>query len=215
MIFLFFVSNVTFSQLTTPFSSLNSIGELNDNSFANNLAMGGLGISNGSYWHLNNQNPAALTSNRFTIFEMGISSDVRQIINETSKDVNGNGNINYIGFGVPLIKGGKWITSIGFNPYSTVSYNLIDQKLINQSSALAFYEYSGTGGLTEAYWANGFRLGNELSLGVKGSYIFGKITNTTSAFVSNETQFNSTYFEESVYNDYSLNIGIFYNKRNW
>ena len=88
MIFLFFVSNVTFSQLTTPFSSLNSIGELNDNSFANNLAMGGLGISNGSYWHLNNQNPAALTSNRFTIFEMGISSDVRQIINETSKDIN-------------------------------------------------------------------------------------------------------------------------------
>ena len=212
MISLFFVSNVTFSQLTTPFSSLNSIGELNDNSFANNLAMGGLGISNGSYWHLNNQNPAALTSNRFTIFEMGISSDVRQIINETSKDINGNGNINYIGFGVPLIKGGKWITSIGFNPYSTVSYNLINQKLIDQSSALAFYEYSGTGGLTEAYWANGFRLGNELSLGIKGSYIFGKITNTTSAFVSNETQFNSTYFEESVYNDYSLNIGIFYKK---
>ena len=33
MISLFFVSNVTFSQQTTPFSSLNSIGELNDNSF--------------------------------------------------------------------------------------------------------------------------------------------------------------------------------------
>ena len=79
MFFLFFVSNVTFSQLTTPFSSLNSIGELNDNSFANNFAMGGLGISNGSYWHLNNQNPAALTSNRFTIFEMG-NFEARQIM---------------------------------------------------------------------------------------------------------------------------------------
>ena len=60
--------------------------------------MGGLGISNGSYWHLNNQNPAALVYNRFTVFEMGLSADVRQIINITSKDINGNGNINHIGF---------------------------------------------------------------------------------------------------------------------
>ena len=47
--------------------------------FANNLGMAGVGISNGSYWHLNNQNPAALTSNIFTTFEMGLSSDLRQV----------------------------------------------------------------------------------------------------------------------------------------
>ena len=209
---LFCVSNISFSQLTTPFSSLNSIGELNDNSFANNLAMGGLGISNGSYWHLNNQNPAALVYNRFTVFEMGLSADVRQIINSTSKDINGNGNINHIGFGIPLIKGGKWVSSMGFNPYSTVSYNLADMQLVDQSSALVRFEYSGTGGLTEAYWAHGFKLSKEIALGLKGSYIFGKITNTTSAQLSNENQFYSTYFEESLYNDVTLNAGFFYKK---
>ena len=66
--------------------------------------MGGVGISNGSYWHLNNQNPAALVYNRFTTFEMGIASDVRQLVNNQTKDISGNGNINYIGFGVPILK---------------------------------------------------------------------------------------------------------------
>ena len=124
LIYFFFLSNLTFAQVTTPFSSLIPIGEIYDNSFANNLGMGGVGISNGSYWHLNNQNPAALVYNRFTTFEMGIASDVRQLVNNQTKDISGNGNINYIGFGVPIIKGGKWVASFGFNPYSstTVSY---------------------------------------------------------------------------------------------
>ena len=60
IIYFFFLSNTAIAQVTTPFSSLIPIGEIYDNSFANNLGMGGVGISNGSYWHLNNQNPAAL-----------------------------------------------------------------------------------------------------------------------------------------------------------
>ena len=127
------------------------IGEISDNSFANNLAMGGVGISNGSYWHLNNQNPAALVYNRFTTFEMGVASDVRQIVNDKNKDITGNGNINYIGFGIPMLKGGKWVTSIGFNPYSNTNYKLFSQEQVNgingdPTSALVNYNYDGSGG---------------------------------------------------------------------
>ena len=75
LIYFFFEYKVSYSQVTTPFSSLIPVGEISDNSFANNLSMGGLGISNGSYWHLNNQNPAALVYNRFTTFEMGVASN--------------------------------------------------------------------------------------------------------------------------------------------
>ena len=84
-----------FAQTTSPFTSVTGIGELNDLGYSNNVAMGGVGISNGSVWHLNNQNPAALVYNRFTTFEMGIASDVRQLVNNQSKDISGNGNINY------------------------------------------------------------------------------------------------------------------------
>ena len=56
--------------------------------------MGGVGISNGSVWHLNNQNPAALTSNIFTTFEMGLSSDLRQVSNNKITDLNGSANFD-------------------------------------------------------------------------------------------------------------------------
>ena len=149
LIYFFFLSNITIAQVTTPFSTLIPIGEMYDNSFANNLGMGGVGISNGSYWHLNNQNPAALVYNRFTTFEMGIASDVRQLVNNQTKDISGNGNINYIGFGVPIIKGGKWVASFGFNPYSSTNYKLYSENLIfgvdgNPTSALVNYNYDGS-----------------------------------------------------------------------
>ena len=130
LIYFFFEYKVSYSQVTTPFSSLIPVGEISDNSFANNLSMGGLGISNGSYWHLNNQNPAALVYNRFTTFEMGVASDIRQIVNNQSKDVVGNGNINYLGFGFPVIKSGKWTSSFGFNPFSNMNYKLFSQDVV-------------------------------------------------------------------------------------
>ena len=113
-----------FSQTTSPFTSVTGIGELNDFSFSNNAGMGGVGISNGSYWHLNNQNPAALTSNIFTTFEMGFSSDIREVSNNKINDLNGSANLNYVGFGIPVIKNGKWVSSFGFNPFSSVNYIL-------------------------------------------------------------------------------------------
>ncbi|MFL3001337.1 MAG: hypothetical protein ACJZ0Y_04115 [Cytophagales bacterium] len=215
LIYFFFLTKLSLAQDTTPFSSVNPIGEISDNSFANNLGMGGVGISNGSYWHLNNQNPAALVYNRFTTFEMGIASDVRQIVNSSTKDITGNGNINYIGFGIPVLKGGKWVTSIGFNPYSSTNYKLFSQDQVvdlngDPTSALVDYNYDGSGGLTEVYFSNGFKLGNDFSFGIKGSYIFGKITSNISSSISNEPQFYSNLFERSSFKDLSLSTGLFY-----
>ena len=217
LIYFFFEYKVSYSQVTTPFSSLIPVGEISDNSFANNLSMGGLGISNGSYWHLNNQNPAALVYNRFTTFEMGVASDIRQIVNNQSKDVVGNGNINYLGFGFPVIKSGKWTSSFGFNPFSNMNYKLFSQDIVynvdgSPTSSLVTYNYDGSGGLTEIYLSNGFKVTDQLSLGIKATYIFGKVSSNISSSISNEPQFYSNYFEESSYNDYSLMTGLFYRK---
>jgi len=201
-----------FSQTTSPFTSVTGIGELNDFSFSNNAGMGGVGISNGSYWHLNNQNPAALTSNIFTTFEMGFSSDIREVSNNKINDLNGSANLNYVGFGIPVIKNGKWVSSFGFNPFSSVNYILYNEEILENTSALARYRYEGEGGLTQAYWSNGFKLLNNLSIGLRGSYVFGNIKNETSIILSNEDQFYTTHYESSIYNDYNLSSGIFYKK---
>ena len=123
-----FINVEVFSQTTSPFTSVTGIGELNDLGFSNNIGMGGVGISNGSYWHLNNQNPAALTSNVFTTFEMGLASDLREVTNNKITDLNGSANLNYIGFGIPVLKSGKWVSSFGFNPFSSVNYILYKEE---------------------------------------------------------------------------------------
>ena len=217
LIYFFFLIKVSYSQVTTPFSSLIPIGELSDNSFSNNLGMGGVGISNGSYWHLNNQNPAALVYNRFTTFEMGIASDVRQLVNNETKDISGNGNINYMGFGVPIIKGGKWVSSFGFNPYSNTNYKLFSEELIlgvdgSLTSSIVNYNYDGNGGLSQVYFSNGFKLGDEFSIGFKGSYIFGNLSSNISSKVSNEPQFYSNLYEKSSFKDFAFQMGMFYRK---
>ena len=153
-----------FAQTTSPFTSVTGIGELNDLGYSNNVAMGGVGISNGSVWHLNNQNPAALTSNIFTTFEMGASSDLRQVSNNKITDLNGSANLNYIGFGVPIVKSGKWISSFGFNPFSSVNYILYNEEVLENTSAVARYRYEGEGGLTQAYWSNGIKVSKNLLL---------------------------------------------------
>ena len=217
LIYLFFENKIIFSQVTTPFSSLIPIGEISDNSFANNLSMGGVGISNGSYWHLNNQNPAALVFNRFTTFEMGVSSDLRQIVNNESKDIVGNGNINYLGFGVPVLKSGKWTTSFGFNPFSNMNYKLFSQDIVydiddKPTSSLVTYNYDGSGGLTEVYLSNGFKILSDFSIGVKATYIFGNVSSNISSTISNESQFYSNFYEKSSFNDYSISLGSFFKR---
>ena len=201
-----------FAQTTSPFTSVTGIGELNDLGYSNNVAMGGVGISNGSVWHLNNQNPAALTSNIFTTFEMGASSDLREVSNNKITDLNGSANLNYIGFGVPIVKGGKWISSFGFNPFSSVNYILYNEEVLENTSAVARYRYEGEGGLTQAYWSNGIKVSKNLSIGLKGSYIFGNVKNETSVILTNEEKFYTTHYESSTYNDYNLTSGLFYKK---
>ena len=57
-----------FAQTTSPFTSVTGIGELNDLGYSNNVAMGGVGISNGSVWHLNNQNNRSKWQRKFKLY---------------------------------------------------------------------------------------------------------------------------------------------------
>ena len=78
------------------------------------------------------------------------------------------------------------------------------------TSSLVTYNYDGSGGLTEIYLSNGFKVTDQLSLGIKATYIFGKVGNISHQYLTNLNLFN--YFEESSYNDYSLMTVLFYRK---
>jgi hypothetical protein len=200
-----------YSQLVLSPYTVSGIGEINNMGVAQNDAMGGLGISYSNVWHINNQNPALLVGNSFSSFQMGIEADVRTISNEFTTDKSGTGNLKYLIFSFPIVKA-KWTSSFGIMPYSSVSYNIVDEEVIPGSSTVATFNYLGNGGISQFYWSNGFKLFKGFSVGFRAAYVFGNIQNEIVSSISNENTFRTAYVENTSYNDFTFNSGLYYRK---
>src|SRR5687767_13255822 len=106
----------------SPFTTLN-VGETYNNALINTQGMAGIGVSQPLQWHLNNQNPALLVYNYYTVFQAGLLVESRTLSNDTASEKNTDGNMNYLVTAFP-IKLNKWTTSLGLMPLSTVNYQL-------------------------------------------------------------------------------------------
>ncbi|HCW08448.1 MAG TPA: hypothetical protein DGG95_13910, partial [Cytophagales bacterium] len=159
---------------SSPFSEF-GIGDLNNGGVAQNQGMGGVGISNGNNWYLNNLNPALLTNNHVTVFQGGMQFEKRTLSGGGNTQNFQNANLNYLAVAFPL-KANRWTTSIGLTPYSTVNYNLSYTDYASGSYQLVTYQQTGKGGINQFYWSNGVVLNKYFSFGVKASYMFGSIT---------------------------------------
>lgn len=169
--------SVAFGQAaSTPFSTF-GIGEPYGNSLIQNQGMGGVGVSQPQFWSLNNQNPALLVYNYYTVFQAGALVESRTLKSDTMSQKSVNGNLNYLVTAFP-IKPGKWTTSIGLMPYTNIKYKLqyLEQVIDNATNLpvdTASVLEQGSGGLSQLYWSNGVRIHEDFSVGAKISYIFG------------------------------------------
>lgn len=66
-------------QSTYSTYSILGVGDYVDPAVPASMGMGGLGISNGSYWYLNNSNPALLYYNSFALFSAGLLAESKTI----------------------------------------------------------------------------------------------------------------------------------------
>jgi len=212
-----FISAITvaFGQAAqSPYSYL-GIGETYGTSLVHNQGMGGVGISNPQYFYLNNLNPALLVFNRFTVFEAGFIGERRTASGNGISETNGNGNLNYLVTAFP-IKLGRWTTSIGLMPYSTVKYklNYIDE-IEGTTSNTVSVEESGEGGLNQAFWSNGVAINKYFSVGLKASYLWGSIVRKYSNALTNSTEpvlyYPSVYMRNFI-KDFDFSGGISFHK---
>ncbi|MCU0418376.1 MAG: hypothetical protein MUC38_01865 [Cyclobacteriaceae bacterium] len=157
----------------TPMSSL-GIGDYYGNALAHQQGMAGLGISNGSYWYLNNVNPALLIYNRWTVFEGGLLAERRTVRDNTVSERNSDANLNYLALGFPVMRN-RWSTALGLSPLSSVNYQFQYEDEVNNSTARTLVQESGTGGINQFYWANGVSLTKNVSVGMRATYLFGSI----------------------------------------
>ncbi len=168
----------------SPFASI-GLGEPFGPATTQNQGMGGIGVSNPSYWYINNMNPALLVFNRLTSFQFGVMGEQRtQTSTNGLTEKSGSGNLNYIALAIP-VKLSKWTSSIGLQPSTRLNYRLTYNEHIGPASDSVAVTEQGTGGVNAAYFSNGVAINKNISIGLKMSYQFGSIENKFANYISN------------------------------
>ena len=193
--------------------SARGIGLLNYQGLPSNLAMGEVGIATPSRFTLNFQNSAFLPFNNLTLFQVGLEMDQRSLSNSTESSKKMSAGLRYMNFAFPVISG-KWTTSFGITPYSTVNYNSFSNDTPSDGQPEVTTIFSGSGGLTSFKWANGFKISDELYLGVRGSYIFGVIEKEELIFLKETLVSNKlvNFANRSSYKGVGLDLSMGYRK---
>lgn len=207
--------------------SIYGIGKLSGYGLTYHKNMGGLGISNGNSFVLNNINPALLPLNFFSTFDAGLYAENRSLTTSELSESNATGGLSYLTFGFP-IKETKWTMSFGLMPYSNVSYNIVAaSNVVNRTEADAGYQYKGSGGINQVYMSNGWQIIPKfLYLGARIGYAFGTVTDETLVDLNERVYRNeedtvgvakefrtSNFYRSSRYSDFLLEGGLYLTRR--
>lgn len=207
--------------------SIFGIGTTSNRALTYHKSMGGLGISNGKPWILNNINPALLPLNNFSTFDAGMYAEQRTLTTSELTQSNTTGGLGYLTVGIPM-KPNKWTMAIGLMPYSNVSYNIVaSSDVTNREEADADYQYSGNGGINQVYLSSGWQLVPKfLYIGARVGYVFGTVTDETTVSLSEriykdeddetgvaKSFLPSSFNRSSRYSDFLLEGGLYMKKR--
>jgi len=201
-------ASVVFAQGGQSPYTFQGVGELSGSSLIHNIGMGRVGIGSPTIWHLNNENPALLVHNNFTVFEMGLLVDLRRLRSDSLQQDNADGELSYIALGIPVISG-KWTISGGFLPYSHVNYNISTTEFFTEDSITVATQFRGTGGLSQVYLSNGLKVHKNFTVGAKVAFLFGPITRETVISVEDNNLLNAIK-ERQSYSDLLFGGGISY-----
>lgn len=196
--------------------SSQGLGSLNSQGNPNNFAMGGLGIGTPTQWHINTRNPAFLTLNSFSTFEVGVFFNKRKFKGEELTGSDAGGGLNFLAYAFP-IKSGFWSTSMGILPYSTVNYDTFSEGTVegDPNNASFLLDEKGEGGLSSLFWSHGVSISKNLSVGLRSSFIFGSIQRITNVSVFEEDQTTPIGFGTSIdklesYKGFNFELGLAY-----
>lgn len=192
----------------SPFSSY-GLGEEYGTALAPSQGMGGIGFSNPSFLHVNNQNPALLVYNRFTTFQAGIIGEQRSQSTDSVSEKSGNGNLNYLVISFP-VKSGWWTTSFGLMPFTRLNYRMVYRELVGGTTdEYATIMDEGTGGINQFYWSNGVSLNGNISVGIKATYLFSSAESTYESIILNaQAPFSAKINDRTFVSDFQFSPGI-------
>ena len=175
--------------LNSPYSRF-GVGEIRSRTSSANVAMGGTSLAFQSATVVNFANPASYIAHdsMSSLFDVAFSYK-NQTLTAASVQKGSSIYFDYLAFGLPVAR--WWKTSVGFQPFSMISYTINSVEMVDSNSITTSFE--GEGGLNEVYWGNAFKLFNHFSVGFNASYLFGecvrnrKVESTDNFFANSKT----------------------------
>ena len=214
LLFLLFVFSVSAQNTVSPYSMFGP-GEIQPRGFGRSQAMGGAGITLKSDSHLNNVNPASYAwMDTFRIIsEIGVQGKYYDLSTNTENQSGVNGNLNYLALGFRYT--GWMAGSFGLVPFSTIGYTVKRENSLEGTNAKYNSVFKGSGGVSQIYFSNAFKIGKHLSLGVNSSYLFGPLTqeeNIVQTELVPQIQIVRQDFLKSFYFDFGLQYSVKFKK---
>ena len=212
LLFILSILGVSGQSVSSIYSG-RGIGLLNYQGLPSNFAMGQVGTAIPSRFSLNFMNPAFLPFNNLTLFQVGLEMDRRSLSNSSESSQEVAVGLRYMNFAFPVVSG-KWTTSFGITPYSTVNHESFAVDSLDNNLTPVSTTFSGNGGLTSLKWANGFKITDKVYLGVRGSYIFGVIENESLISLGDGLASNNlvNFVDKSTYKGFGLDLSAGYRK---
>lgn len=196
------------ADLSSPYSRF-GLGDLFVGSPNTKLkGMGGISnaISNSTILSPNNPASFAAIDTLSILFDAGFYIKTASFSTTSMTESGSNASFEYANIGLSATK--WWKLGVGVTPYSNKEYNVI-----TNHNDLGSYNVSfqGEGGITKVYIANGFKIGKNLSLGVTASYLFGKLSDITSAYYPDSVFFiNGRRSIDTRVSDFKFDYGFIY-----
>ena len=200
------------SSTNSPYTRY-GLGELSNQAFAHNAAMGGIGYALRSSEQINVMNPASYSA----VDSLSFMFDVGMSLKSSNYQENGyktnakNASFDYLAMQFRLHP--RLGFAVGFTPYSNVGYKFNRSTGIENSDDVTLTNtFYGDGGLQQISGGLGFKILNNLSVGANIGYLYGSINYQTLATFDNGGDQTLTYNDISV-NSYIANFGLQYTQR--
>jgi hypothetical protein len=195
----------------SPYSAF-GIGEVQNQGFALNNSLGGIGVALRTTNYLNPMNPASLSALSQTAFDAGVSGSALFLSDTNLSQEYFTSTMSYLSLGFPIMEG--FGISGGLLPYSFQGYELKQNfEFSDETDSLDYsINHSGSGGFNRAYANVGIQIVEGLSVGATGSMIFGTLNQQRDLIFDDQYVLNRRDDNSYYVRDYTYDAGIQYQK---
>ncbi|NQX82860.1 MAG: hypothetical protein HRT66_12835 [Flavobacteriaceae bacterium] len=186
------ISGLSFSQGNDiSLYSYYGLGVENVNSYGGYSAMGNTGVGIDSRYQINNFNSSNLANilpNSF-LYEIGANTDLTNVSTSEISQYIKNFNFSHITFAFSA--GKYWGSSFSLVPYTKKGYTIDLESPLEGSTSTYPTRVEGTGGISKASWNNGFKISENLNIGLDAAFLFGSVIQEDRSYINNTSIFKT------------------------